>query len=513
MNTMHQTSDGAVAKVATGIPGFDVIADGGLPQGRVTLVAGTAGSAKTIFSVQFLVAGITAFDEGGVFVTFEDSPDDIRRNVRAFGWDVATWEAAGKWAFVDVSPEQEGPPPVVGQFDLGGLLARIEHAAKRVNAKRVVLDSMSALFMTIADRSLLRTELYRISMALKRSGRTVVFTSERTNDYGDITRFGVEEFVADNVLLLRNILVDEKRRRTIEILKFRGAPHQRGEVPFTITTEGVVVIPLTAQELTQKSSTVRIRSGVEELDTMCNGGFFRDSIVLVSGATGTGKTLLVTQFLAGGFSTGEKCLLFAFEESRDQLIRNASAWGIDFARMERDGLLRIVNQYPHAMAMEDHLVRMGEIVEEFQPLRVAVDSLSALERVFSLRAFREFVISFTSMLKRRGTAGLFTSTTPSLMGGGSVTEKHISTLTDSIILLRYVERFGEMLRSIAVLKMRGSLHDKRLREFTIDGDGMHIGEPFRDVSGILSGVHQFIGPGEAAGDVAGAVEIGSKNDV
>ena len=510
MNTAHQTDDGAVAKIATGIPGFDVIAEGGLPKGRVTLVAGTAGSAKTIFSAHFLAAGITAFDEGGVFVTFEDNPDDIRRNVRAFGWDVAAWEAAGKWAFVDVSPEQEGPPPVVGQFDLGGLLARIEHAAQRVNATRIVLDSMSALFMTIPDRALLRTELYRISMALKRAGRTVVFTSERTDDYGDITRFGVEEFVADNVLLLRNILVEEKRRRTVEILKFRGAPHQRGEVPFTITNEGVVVIPLTAQELTQKSSTVRIRSGVDELDAMCNGGFFRDSIVLVSGATGTGKTLLVTQFLAGGFNTGEKCLLFAFEESRDQLVRNASAWGIDFARMERDGLLRIVNQYPHAMPMEDHLVRMGDIVEQFQPLRVAVDSLSALERVFSLRAFREFVISFTSMLKRRGTAGLFTSTTPSLMGGGSVTEKHISTLTDSIILLRYVERFGEMLRSISLLKMRGTLHDNRMREFTIDGDGMHIGEPFRDVSGILSGVHQFVSAGEAAGDVAGAVESGMK---
>jgi circadian clock protein KaiC len=211
----------------------------------------------------------------------------------------------------------------------------------------------------------------------------------------------------------------------------------------------------------------------------------------VSGATGTGKTLLVTHFLAGGFATNERCLLFAFEESRDQLIRNALAWGVDFARMEREGLLRIVNQYPHAMPMEDHLVRMGDIVAEFQPQRVAVDSLSALERVFTLRTFREFVITFTSNLKQRGTAGLLTSTTSTLLGGGSITEKHISTLTDSIILLRYVELFGEMRRSITVLKMRGSAHDTRLREFTISDTGMHIGEPFRRVSGILSGVHTF----------------------
>ena len=503
MTDTFDRGSGAVDKIATGIPGFDIIADGGLPRGRATLVAGTAGSAKTIFSAHFLAAGITMFDEGGVFVTFEDTPEDIRLNVRAFGWDIEAWEQAGKWAFVDVSPEPEGPPPVVGGFDLGALLARIQHAAKRVNARRIVLDSMSALFMTFNDRAFLRTELYRISLALKREGLTVVFTSERIADYGDITRVGIEEFVADNVLLLRNILVDEKRRRTIEILKFRGASHQRGEVPFTITGEGIVVIALTAQELTQGSTTVRITSGVAELDRMCNGGFLRDSIVLVSGATGTGKTLLVTQFISGGFTTNERCLLFAFEESRDQLIRNALAWGIDFARMEREGLLRIVNQYPHAMPMEDHLVRMGEIIEEFQPQRVAVDSLSALERVFTLRAFREFVISLTSTLKRGGIAGLFTSTTASLLGGGSITEKHISTLTDSIILLRYVEMFGEMLRSITVLKMRGSLHDTQLREFTIDGAGMHIGEPFRRVSGILSGVHTF-SDGDAHDDADGA---------
>ena len=491
---------GAMEKVATGIPGFDLIADGGLPRERSTLIAGTAGSGKTIFSTHFLAAGIEQHGEPGVFVTFEDNPDDIRKNMLGFGWDIARWEANRQWAFVDVSPDPDGPPPVIGQFDLGALLARIEHAASRVQARRVVLDSMGALFTAIGDRALLRTELYRITASLKRAGMTVIFTSERVTDYGEVSRLGVEEFVADNVVLLRNILVDEKRRRTVEILKFRGAPHQRGEVPFTITGAGIVVIPLTAKELTQKSSTVRITSGVPRLDEMCNGGFFRDSIVLVSGATGTGKTLLVTRFLAGGFANGERCLLFAFEESRDQLIRNAAAWGVDFARMENEGRLRIVNQYPHAMPMEDHLVRMGQIVEEFDPQRVAVDSLSALERVFTLRSFREFVISFTSTLKARGTAGLFTSTTASLLGGGSVTEKHISTLTDSILLLRYVELFGEMRRSLTLLKMRGSLHDKDIREFTIDGEGMHIGEPFRRVSGILSGMPVLIRDGEENGE-------------
>ena len=477
-----------VPKHRTGIPGFDLISDGGLPRARATLVAGTAGSAKTVFATHFLGAGILLENEPGVFVTFEDRVEDIRANMLGFGWDIGAWEKAGTWLFVDASPDPEEPTPVVGSFDLSALLSRIEHAVRKIGAKRVSLDSLNALFIQFPDQPILRAELFRITTKLKRMGVTVVFTGERIDEYGDVTRNGIEEFVADNVIILRNLLDNERRRRTIEILKLRGAPHQRGEFPFTITSrDGIIVIPLSGIELTQTSSTKRITSGVKRLDEMCGGGIFRDSILLVSGATGTGKTLLVTQFMAGGFEAGERCLLFAFEESKDQLFRNAAAWGFDFAAMEKSGRLKVVNRYPHAMAMEDHLVEMQQLIQDFKPTRVAVDSLSALERVATLRSFREFVISLTSFLKREETAGLFTSTTPSLMGGGSVTEKHISTLTDSIILLRYVESYGQMLRSIVLLKMRGSHHDTSIRQYTIDERGMHIGEPFADVVGILSG--------------------------
>jgi circadian clock protein KaiC len=489
MNTNATAGPGEIPRMPAGIPGFDHIAGGGLPQQRATLVAGTAGSGKTIFAVQFLAAGIRDFGEAGVFVSFEDSAADIRRNVVSFGWDIAAWEQDGRWTFVDATPVADEETTVIGPYDLGGLVARVEHAVRRCGAKRVALDSLNALFVQHADTSMLRAELYRLTTALKRMGVTVVFTGERVDDYGDVTRFGIEEFVADNVIILRNVLADERRRRTLEILKFRGARHERGEVPFTIQEHGMFVIPLTAQLLTQSSSTARITSGIAELDRMCDGGFFRDSIILASGATGAGKTLLVTQFLEGGIRQGERCLLFAFEESRDQLYRNASAWGMDFAAAEAQGLLKVVNTYPHAMPMEDHLVRMRQTVEEFKPQRVAVDSLSALERVFTLRSFREFVISFTSFLKQGQVAGLFTSTTPNLLGGGSVTEKHISTLTDSIILLRYVEVNGHVRRGLTVLKMRGSRHDHDIHEYTIDGQGMHIGGVFRGVGGILAGLH------------------------
>jgi circadian clock protein KaiC len=486
----------AVEKIATGISSFDIIAKGGLPRNRTTLISGTAGSGKTIFAVQFLAAGI---DSGSpaVFVTFEESAADIRKNMLSFGWDLEKWVAEGKLAFVDASPDPMVDSVEAGSFDLGALMARVQHAVRKVNAERVAVDSLGAVFSQFSDQSIVRSELFRIASALKAMNVTAVLTAERTDDYGPIARFGVEEFIADNVMILRNVLEDESRRRTIEILKFRGCDHQKGEYPFTIVPDGgVIVIPLSAMHLSMKSSNIRISSGNPALDKMCGGGLFRDSVTLVSGATGTGKTLTVTQFLQGGASNGERCLLLAFEESRDQLVRNASGWGFDFEQMERDGQLRVVCDYPDVSGLEDWLVTIQGAVRDFKPHRVALDSLSALEHVGSRKAFREFVIGLTSFVKHQEITALFTSTTESLMGGDSITETHISTLTDSIILLRYVEMFGEMKRGLTVLKMRGSEHDKAIREFTIDKGGMIMGRPFRNVTGILAGAPVHVSPSD-----------------
>ena len=486
-----------IEKLETGIPGFDLISNGGLPKNRTTLISGTAGRAKTVFAAQVLAEGIVQAGQRGVFVTFEESSEDIRNNLTGFGWDVSQWERDGLWSFVDASPEPGDETVVTGSYDLGALLARIEHAVRGIGATRVSMDSLGAIFSRFADRATVRRELFRIATALKKMQVTAVMTAERSQEYGEIARYGVEEFVADNVIILRNVLEDEKRRRTMEILKFRGTSHQKGEFPFTIIPgAGIVAIPLSAIELKQKSSDIRITSGSPELDQMCGGGFFRDSIILISGATGTGKTLTVTQFMAGGVANRERCLLFAFEESREQLFRNAIGWGVDFERMEQDGLLRVVCAYPETAGLEDHLTDMQAIMQQFRPNRVAIDSLSALERVATRRGFREFVIGLTSFIKQQEVAGLFTSTTPTLLGGASVSEAHISTITDSIILLRYVEMYGEMRRGLTVLKMRGSAHDKDIREFTIDGGGMHVGKPFRDVTGILAGNPVHVAAGE-----------------
>ncbi|WDE09700.1 circadian clock protein KaiC [Thalassomonas haliotis] len=476
-----------VPKLTTHIEGLDMIAEGGLPKGRTTLVSGTSGCAKTILGVQFLINGIVCSEESGVFVTFEETPEDIMRNVRSFGWDLLTYREHEKLAFVDASPEPQGHSLEAGHFDFSALLARIEHAVSKVGASRVVIDSIGSLFSQFMDAGRVRQELLRIVSGLKRMAVTTLITAERTEEGSKIARYGVEEFVVDSVIILRNTREEERRRRTIEILKYRGASHHKGQFPFTISDQGIEVQPLSSMKLTQTSSTTRISTGNTILDEMCGGGFYRDSIVLLSGATGCGKTLTVTTFLYEGCRSEERTLLFAFEESREQLLRNAKGWGMDLKQWEQQGRLKIICAYPESLGLEDHLIRIKKEVAAYQPTRIAVDSLSAIERVANIKSFREFVIDLTAFIKAREIAGLFTVTTESLLGGTSITETHISSITDSIILMRYVELMGEMRRGLTILKMRGSYHDKSIREYQINDTGMHIGSLFKNVGGILAG--------------------------
>jgi circadian clock protein KaiC len=475
-----------VRKIRTMIEGFDDISHGGLPVGRTTLVSGTSGTGKTLLAVQFLYNGITYFDEAGVFVTFEESPTDIIKNAYSFGWDLQKLISQGKLFILDASPDPEGQE-VVGNFDLSALIERIQYAIHKYKAKRVSIDSITAIFQQYDAASVVRREIFRLVARLKQIGVTTVMTTERVEEYGPVARFGVEEFVSDNVVIVRNVLEGERRRRTMEILKLRGTTHMKGEYPFTMTSQGINIFPLGAMRLTQRSSNVRVSSGVTTLDEMCGGGFFKDSIILATGATGTGKTLLVSKFIENACSQGDRAILFAYEESRAQLSRNAYSWGIDFEEMEHNGLLKILCTYPESAGLEDHLQIIKSEIAEFKPTRIAIDSLSALARGVSNNAFRQFVIGVTGYAKQEEITGFFTNTTDQFMGSHSITDSHISTITDTILMLQYVEIRGQMSRAINVFKMRGSWHDTGIREYTISEEGAEIKDSFRNYERIISG--------------------------
>jgi circadian clock protein KaiC len=471
-------------RVQAGIPGLDLITYGGLPRNRLTLVAGTAGSGKTVFLAQFLATGI-AVDEPGVFITFEERPDAIRRNMRSFGWDIAEWEAEKKWTFVDASPRQMDTVFSGDDYDLTPLLTRVTNAIERVGATRVAIDSVGSLFAQFDHLAPARRSLFRLADTLEQLGVTTMMSTERGDDYGPIGRLGFEEFVADNVAILRNSLDGEKRRRSVEILKMRGCSHRRGEHLFTLLTDGIVIVPLAVSSIGYSTSVHRISCGLPALDDMLHGGLYEKSLWLVAGPTGTGKSFLATHFVAGAVAAGHKALLHSFEESHDQLLRNATAWGLDLEAMEASGRLCIVAEAPEAASLEDHLQRVKSTIDTFHPDRVAIDSLTALQRISTVKSFREYVLGLTYHIKLRAMAGLVTSSVTDFLSADGSGELHVSTISDVITLLHYVPVGGEMCRGLQVLKMRGSDHDKHVREYRLTDHGIDLRGPFADISGLF----------------------------
>lgn len=490
-SSMPSSASSELIRVPTGIEGFDQLAGGGLPQGRTCLIAGTAGCGKTVFAAHFLATGVQQ-GEGAVFVTFEESPADLRQNLTSLGWPIEAWEKQGRWAFVDVSPDPETAVLVGEDFELTALVARIENAVRKTDARRVSIDSLGSIYGQLPRTAGLRRELFHLAASLRRLGVTCVLTAERDSDEAGVTRMGVDEFVADNVVLLRNQADHDKRRRTVEILKFRGSNHYKGRCPFTILAgRGAVVIPLATMELNQPAQKRRISLGVPGLDDLCGGGLFQDSITLLSGPTGTGKTLTSMHYLSEGARRGEKGLMFAFEESPEQLLHNCSEWNVNVRELVKQGTLKLSSCYPEAASIDEHLLRIRAEMLAFAPSRVVVDSLSALGRVASERAFREFAISLCDEMRRMGVSTVLTSTTTGRTGLEHVLEGNLSTLTDSIILLRFVEMYGELRKGVTALKVRGSAHASAIFEYSIDARGVRIGQPFQNVTGIMGG-HQLV---------------------
>jgi circadian clock protein KaiC len=479
-------------KISLGIEGFDHITNGGLKAKKTAVICGSAGSGKTLFSIEAAYRSAKEFNNKAIYITFEERTQDIMDNVKSLGWDLSELVAEKKLLFIDLSPESIAIEES-GLYDFSALIAQIRMQIERMGAGFVVLDSLGSLFDRFKNRNIIRREIFNLIEHLRDLNVTSLITTERDAEYGQTSRSGVEEFVSDSVIIMRNVLKDEQIRRTIQISKVRGCEHQKGEFPFTIGNDGIKIMPLSATNLLTASSSTRTSLGNEVLDSMSGGGVFDDSLVLVSGPTGGGKTLLAATFAAQGCQQKDRVLMLAYEESREQLIRNANSWGKDFVGWEDQGNLRIVSQYPEAMGIEDHLVAIKQQITDFKPKRLVIDSISAMERITGIRNFREFVIGLTAFIKGQGICAFLTSTSPSLAGGESITDAHISTITDAIAVIRYVEINGVMRRGIAIIKMRGSQHEKEIREFEIGGTGITVGEPFKNIENIILGMPRSSG--------------------
>ena len=478
-DTLGTRAGRSIPKVETGIPGFDAITMGGLPRRRATVLAGQAGSGKTVFAAHFLAEGVRR-GQPGVFVTLEEPAADLRANMATLGWTVAEWEQAGDFAIIDASPliRDDGN---VAAFDFDTLAAQIGHAVDATGAERLVLDSLNTVLAFEDNVATARQKLRRLIASLRGMGLTVMFTVETPDDPGTtLSRFGIEEFVADSVVLLRHLHEGNVRRRSVEVLKMRGAMHRKGDFGFTVLAgQGVVVLPQAVIQYGQETEPRRIPTGSVGLDELTHGGFFHDSIILVNGPTGAGKTLLATEFLAAGAAAGERVLMLSYEESPGQLCRNAAASGTNLVQYQEGGLLKVVALYPEVASLDDHLIEIMELVDTFQPKRIVIDSLSSLERIGSAATYREFVIALAGFVKTEEITMLVTMSTTTLLGGTSQSEGHISTLTDAIVLLRYAAEPGVMRRAVTLLKMRGTAHDNIIHSYEITSDGFQMGPSYQ----------------------------------
>jgi circadian clock protein KaiC len=484
-NTMSSAiiRPGELPKTPTGISGLDEVTGGGLPQGRPTLVCGPAGCGKTLLAVEFLFRGITQFGEPGVFMAFEESADDLIANVASLGFDLAQAEADGMLVIDHVhviGAELEE----TGDWDLDGLFLRLGAAIDSIGAKRVVIDTIETLFGAFSNTAVLRGELRRLFGWLKDRGVTAVITGERGD--GTLTRYGIEEYVSDCVIVLDHRVTEQTSTRRLRILKYRGSLHGTNEYPFLIGESGVSVQPITSFGLQHTVSAARVSTGVPRLDAMLgDGGFYKGSTVLVSGTAGTGKSTLAAQFCDATCSRGERAMYFAFEESQAEMVRNMASVGIDLGRWVDAGLLQFHCFRPTFLGLEAHLFGMQKFVREFDPAVVVKDPVSDLLRVGTGADLSAMLTRQVDFLKARGVTALFTSLNSG--SGQTQADQHLASLVDTWLQVKSMEGNGEHNRLLYVLKSRGMSHSNQIREFLLTDQGIELADVYVGPQGVLTG--------------------------
>ncbi|MCL8484567.1 MULTISPECIES: circadian clock protein KaiC [Bradyrhizobium] len=473
-----------IAKSPTGIDGLDEVTFGGLPQGRPTLLCGAAGCGKTLFAMTFLYNGAVAFNEPGVFIAFEEQPEDLIKNVGSLSYDIERLIEQNK-IVVDHIHLDRNEIEEAGDYDLDGLFIRIGFAIDSIGAKRVVIDTIETLFGGLDNQAVLRSELRRLFEWLKSKGVTAIITGERGD--GTLTRYGLEEYVADCVILLDNRVHDQLSTRRLRVVKYRGTAHGTNEYPFIIDQEGITVMPITSSGLAHDAWTERVSTGIADLDDMLEGqGYYKGSSILVSGMAGSGKSTVSAHFANSICQAGQRCIYFALEESPQQIVRNMRSVGLDLQQWVDRGLLRFSARRPNLYGLETHLASMHREVKEFDPAAVVVDPISALMGAGVAGDVHSMTLRLIDFLKSRGVTALFTN-----LGAGSAetatTEMQISSLTDTWLLLYNRETNGEHNRQLYLLKSRGMAHSNQVREFLMSAGGISLREVYVGPDGVLTG--------------------------
>src|SRR5580704_13544259 len=474
----------SLPKAATGIEGLDEITGGGLPRGRPTLVCGSAGCGKTLLAAEFLVRGAAQFGEPGVLMAFEETEVELKSNVASLGFDLAGLIRRKKILFDHVHIERSEIQES-GEYDLEGLFVRLNYAIDSIGAKRVVLDTLEALFASLPNEAILRAELRRLFRWLKDKGVTAVITAERGRE--QLTRHGLEEYVSDCVILLDHRVNDQIATRHLRVVKYRGALHGTNEFPFLIGAEGLSVLPITSLALNHKVSSKRSATGIPRLDAMLGGkGFFRGSSILLTGTPGTGKTIVAANFAQAAARRGERVLFFSFEESPNQIIRNMHSIGLRLEPLVKQDLLRFHSARPSLYGLEMHLATMFKEIAAFKPHVVIVDPITSLMDSGTDSETKGMVTRLIDYLKAGQITSLFTSLT---QGGHALqqSEAAMSSLMDAWILLQDFEGNGERNRVLYVLKARGMAHSNQIREFLISNRGIDLVDAYIGASGVLTG--------------------------
>jgi circadian clock protein KaiC len=474
----------ALAKCPTGIRGLDQITDGGLPRSRSTLVCGGPGAGKTLLGIEFLARGARDFGEAGVFVSFEERPEDLAKNAFSLGFDLGRLARAKRFVVEHIALDRSQLLEA-GEYDLEGLFIRLEAAIDSVGAKRVVLDTIETLFGALTNQGILRAELNRLFSWLKDKGVTTLITAERGQ--GMLTRHGLEEYVSDCVMVLDQRVDDQIATRRLRIVKYRGSTHGTNEYPFLIDRSGFQVMPITAVTLDYDSPSQSVSTGVAKLDGMLGGkGYYRASTVLLSGTAGTGKSSLAAHFVDAACRRGERCLYFAFEESPAQIMRNMRSIGIHLQKWVDRGFLSFHALRPTTVGMEMHISLKLKLLDEIRPRIVVLDPISSYAAAGSIMDAHAMLIRLIDLLKARGITTLFTS----LTSGEDSAEQAgagISSLIDAWILLRNLEQGGERARSLYVLKARGMRHSNQIREFLLSNRGADLQDVYVGPDGVLVG--------------------------